>query len=319
METRKRLGDDADADDGSGEDLRGRGDREPHGGDAGAVREQPSRPARPTCRPTSSTALVAMVDKRGWQIFIHAIGDRAIRMSLDAFEHAASVNPAPARGRRHRLEHIEAVGRRRHPALRQARRHRVAAADARAARRHELRAPVRPVAGQRRPRTRTSRAWAWKSIQDAGGRLTFGSDWPVAPLDAGHGIWVVDHAERVRRRRPTRSCRCARRIDGYTRWPAYASFEEQRKGTLAAGMLADIVDARRRRVREPAGQGGRRRGGHDNLRRAGRVRAVTRGTLTERRTGLVYCGVRGGTTWNVSYGMSPSSVIVRRYLNPSTS
>jgi predicted amidohydrolase YtcJ len=30
-------------------------------------------------------------------------------------------------------------------------------------------------------------------------------------------------------------------IDGYTRWPAYASFEEQRKGTLATGMLADIV------------------------------------------------------------------------------
>ena len=53
--------------------------------------------------------LVAMVDKRGWQIFIHAIGDRAIRMSLDAFERAAAANPAPARGRRHRLEHIEAV------------------------------------------------------------------------------------------------------------------------------------------------------------------------------------------------------------------
>ena len=53
--------------------------------------------------------LVAMVDKRGWQIFIHAIGDRAIRMSLDAFERAAAANPAPARGRRHRIEHIEAA------------------------------------------------------------------------------------------------------------------------------------------------------------------------------------------------------------------
>jgi predicted amidohydrolase YtcJ len=39
--------------------------------------------------------LVAMVDKRGWQIFIHAIGDRAIRMSLDAFERAAAANPRP--------------------------------------------------------------------------------------------------------------------------------------------------------------------------------------------------------------------------------
>jgi len=50
-----------------------------------------------------------MFDKRGWQIQIHAIGDRAIRMSLDAIEKAAAANPAPARGRRHRIEHIEAV------------------------------------------------------------------------------------------------------------------------------------------------------------------------------------------------------------------
>jgi len=53
--------------------------------------------------------IVTMMDARGWQIWIHAIGDRAIRMALDAFEHAAASNPAPARGRRHRIEHIEAV------------------------------------------------------------------------------------------------------------------------------------------------------------------------------------------------------------------
>jgi hypothetical protein len=87
---------------------------------------------------------------------------------------------------------------------------------------------------------RYSRAWAWKSIQDAGGRLTFGSDWPVAPLDAGLGIWVV-----TTRKGPAseadQKLAMGEAIDGYTRWPAYASFEEQRKGTLAAGMLADIV------------------------------------------------------------------------------
>ncbi len=50
-----------------------------------------------------------MLDKRGWQVQIHAIGDRAIRMSLDAFEQATKLNPVPARGRRHRIEHIEAI------------------------------------------------------------------------------------------------------------------------------------------------------------------------------------------------------------------
>ena len=53
--------------------------------------------------------VVALLDKRGWQIFIHAIGDRGVRTALDAFEHAARPNPAPARGRRHRIEHIETI------------------------------------------------------------------------------------------------------------------------------------------------------------------------------------------------------------------
>src|SRR3954467_412373 len=183
--------------------------------------------------------LVAMVDKRGWQIFIHAIGDRAIRMSLDAFERAAAANPAPARGRRHRLEHIEAV----------------AAADIPRfgklgviASQQPMHVPLGDMNSEHPSGPwpdnvgpdRYSRAWAWKSIQGAGGRLTFGSDWPVAPLDAGLGIWVV-----ATRKGPANEADqklpMSEAINGYTRWPAYASFEERRKGTLSAGMLADIV------------------------------------------------------------------------------
>jgi len=183
--------------------------------------------------------LVAMVDKRGWQIFIHAIGDRAIRMSLDAFERAAAANAAPARGRRHRLEHIEAA----------------AAADIPRfgklgviASQQPMHVPLGDMNSEHPSgpwpdnvgAERYSRAWAWKSIQSGGGRLTFGSDWPVAPLDTGLGIWVV-----TTRKGPVnevdQKLPMSEAIDGYTRWPAYASFEEQRKGTLAAGMLADIV------------------------------------------------------------------------------
>jgi predicted amidohydrolase YtcJ len=87
---------------------------------------------------------------------------------------------------------------------------------------------------------RYARAWAWKSIQGAGGRLTFGSDWPVAPLDAGLGIWVVT-TRKGPQNEADQKLPMSEAIDGYTRWPAYASFEEQRKGTLAPGMLADIV------------------------------------------------------------------------------
>ena len=183
--------------------------------------------------------LVSMVDKRGWQLWIHAIGDRAVRMSLDAFERAAAANPAPARGRRHRLEHIETVDAADIPrfarlaVIASQQPMHVALGDMNSAH------PSGPWPDNIGPE-RASRAWAWKSIHDVGGRLTFGSDWPVAPLAPGLGLWLA-----VTRTGPANavvqavSMRDA--INGYTQWPAYASFEEKRKGTLAPGMLADVV------------------------------------------------------------------------------
>ena len=183
--------------------------------------------------------IVALMDRRGWQIQIHAIGDRAVRMTLDAFERARAANPPPARGRRHRLEHIETID----PAdIPRFGRLGVIASQQ----------PMHVVLGDMNSSKpsgpwpdnlgaeRASRAWNWKSIRDAGGRITFGSDWFVASLDPLQGIWLVT----------TRLAPAGMRdqklpvtlaIDGYTAWPAYASFEDQRKGRLAPGMLADVV------------------------------------------------------------------------------
>jgi len=183
--------------------------------------------------------VVAMLDKRGLQVQIHAIGDRAIRMSLDAFEQAQQANPAPARGRRHRLEHIEAIaeddiarfGRLGIIASQQPMH--VALGDMNQAK------PAGPWPDNIGPE-RYARAWAWRRIMAGGGRIAFGSDWPVAPLDAGQGIWLA--ATRVSLPGgPEQAMPTADVIRGYTIWPAYASFEEQRKGTLAPGMLADIA------------------------------------------------------------------------------
>ena len=189
--------------------------------------------------PADLNRVVAMVDKRGWQVMIHAIGDRAIRAALDAFEHAASVNPMPARGRRHRLEHIETIDAADIPRFAQLgvmasqQPMHVPLGDMNSAK------PSGPWPDNIGP-DRFSRAWVWKSIHDAGGRLTFGSDWPVAPLSAGLGLWVA-----TTRTGPPNAAdqrlSMSDAIKAYTSWPAYASFEDQRKGTLAAGMLADIV------------------------------------------------------------------------------
>ena len=164
--------------------------RKPDRGDACAVRRTAAAPGTPNLSPDALNRLVTMIDKRGWQILIHAIGDRAIRMSLDALRARRAVNPAPARGRRHRLEHIETVD----------------AADIPRFGRLGVIASQQPMHVQlgdmnsNQPSgpwpdnigaDRASRAWAWKSIQDAGGRITFGSDWPVAPLEPGQGIWLA--------------------------------------------------------------------------------------------------------------------------------
>lgn len=185
--------------------------------------------------------IVAMMDRRGWQIMIHAIGDAGIRMALDAYERATAANPAPPRGRRHRIEHIESVD----------------GADIPRFGKLGIIASQQPFHGNPSANQidvwagnigpdRASRAWAWKSIKDAGGRLAFGSDWPVVMMDPRVGINMAVNRTTPDGKPesgwlPEQKLPLADVIDAYTSGAAYASFDEQRKGTLARGMLADIV------------------------------------------------------------------------------
>ena len=87
---------------------------------------------------------------------------------------------------------------------------------------------------------RAARGGMWKSISDAGGRVVFGSDWPVASLDAMSRITsIVNRPPRPGGTDQRLSMTTA--IDDYTSVSAYASFAERDRGTLAPGMLADIV------------------------------------------------------------------------------
>ena len=193
----------------------------------------------PNYSPADINRTVAMMDRRGWQIQIHAIGDRGVRMTLDAYEHAMAENPPPSRGRRHRIEHVETID----------------PADIPRFGKLGIIASMQPMhvalgdmnsltpAGQwpdNLGTVRALRAWQWKRILDGGARLTFGSDWGVATLDPLPGIRLVSTRLTPPGMQDQRlSAREA--VDGYTAWPAYASFDEQRKGTLAPGMLADIA------------------------------------------------------------------------------
>jgi predicted amidohydrolase YtcJ len=202
-----------------------------------------NRPTRgmPNFTQAELNRIVTLLDKRGWQIWIHAIGDGGIRMALDAFEQASKTNPAPARGRRHRIEHIESID----------------PADIPRFGALGVIASMQPFHANPDPSfgtvwsdnigaERAARAWLWNSIAKTGGRLAFGSDWPVVTLDPRMGLQVAanrlspegepEGGSIAEERLPMTTV-----IDAYSSGAAYASFDEQRKGTLARGMLADLV------------------------------------------------------------------------------
>ncbi len=179
-----------------------------------------------------------IVDKLGLQIYTHAIGDRGVRMALDGYEAVRRVNGP--RDARHRIEHIETI----HPSDLP----RFAALGVLPSMEpiHADPATIEVWSAAIGPE-RTRLGFAWRSIEKAGGRLVFSSDWPasisVDPIRGLHNAvnrrtvtglppngWIPE--ERV-------SVETALRA--YTVNAAYASHEENRKGTLRPGMLADIV------------------------------------------------------------------------------
>jgi predicted amidohydrolase YtcJ len=182
---------------------------------------------------------VRLLDARGWQVTLVAFGDRAVHMALDALAHAVRSNAKPDRGRRHRIEGLELVDAADLP--------RFGKLDAFA-----VLAPPVPtdevieswsrLAGPER----ASRAWPAGSLASARARISLSTRWPSAPLDPMSAI----HAAVTRTSAdgspeggwsPAERITLRRAIEAFTSVPAHASFDEQRKGSLAKGMLADIV------------------------------------------------------------------------------
>ncbi|MBK9240484.1 MAG: amidohydrolase [Acidobacteria bacterium] len=183
--------------------------------------------------------VVAAYDKVGLQIQLHAIGDRAIRMALDAFEQAAKDNGTT--GRRHRVEHIEV------PALADLPRFKtlgvIASTQAMFASPDAITLTnYAPALGP----ARASRSNAFKLFDDAGAVQAFGSDYPVFTMEVMRGVhaavtrempdgtpaggWYPDHRISV-----------GAAVQHFTKDAAFASFDEADKGTLEVGKLADFA------------------------------------------------------------------------------
>ena len=187
--------------------------------------------------PDDLRAWITGADAAGLQPVVHAIGDRANHALLDLFEEAMDANGARA-DRRFRIEHAQHLSRDDIP--------RFAALgvipsmqpyhaidDGRWAEK---------VIGPERIKT----TYAFRSLLDAGARVVFGSDWFVAPPTPLEGIYAA-----VTRRTldganpdgwvPQEKITVEEALRAYTIEAAYASFEEDIKGSLTPGKLADFV------------------------------------------------------------------------------
>jgi len=93
---------------------------------------------------------------------------------------------------------------------------------------------------------RSKGTYAFRSLLDSGARVSFGSDWFVAPPSVAEGLYAAVTRATLDDRHPggwvpEQRIRVEEALRSYTVESAYALFEEKEKGRLEAGMLADLV------------------------------------------------------------------------------
>jgi len=182
--------------------------------------------------------LVSKLDKNRFRIYTHAIGDKGVRESLDAYENAANLNGK--RDARHRIEHIETVAPEDIPRFAQL--------------------GVMPSMEPIHADPGTVAVWAkaigekrlpwsfvWAEMLKTNAHLVYSSDWPACiELNPIRGIHVA-----VNRKTPDgfpeggwiseQKISMAQAMKAYTSAGAYSSFEENLKGQIKEGQLADVI------------------------------------------------------------------------------
>ncbi|MCW2308994.1 amidohydrolase [Rhodobium gokarnense] len=173
-------------------------------------------------------------DRLGLQIAVHAIGDAAVRRTLDGYAAARKANGA--RDSRHRIEHIETLDPADLPRFKEL----GVVASMQPTHAPGAYFPFEPSASLI-GRKRLGLAFAWQQLREAGARLCFASDWPVAPLDPLMGIKTALTRKPAFDGAPDERQSLDDTLAAFTRDGAWVEFAEQDKGMLRQGMLADVV------------------------------------------------------------------------------
>ena len=176
-------------------------------------------------------------DKAGLQLAVHAIGDKAIRTMLDVYTEVTKQNGARI-DRRWRIEHAQHL----HPD------------DFARFTQLGVIASVQPYhaiddgrwAEKRIGHERAKTTYAFRTLLDHGVRLAFGSDWTVAPLNPMQGLYAAVTRATLDGKNPNgwfpeQKLTVAETVEAYTMGSAYAEFQENEKGSITPGKLADLV------------------------------------------------------------------------------
>jgi predicted amidohydrolase YtcJ len=184
--------------------------------------------------PEDVERLTREVSARGFQVWVHAIGDRANTMVLDVFERVRAVGGPPSRLR---VEHAQIL----------------TPADIPRFARLGVVPSMQPThctsdmrwAGERLGPERLAGAYAWRSILDSGAYIAGGSDFPVEDANPFHGL----HAAVTRRPRegddppwqPAQRMTREEAVRSFTIWNARSIGRDADQGSLEPGKRADLI------------------------------------------------------------------------------
>jgi len=186
--------------------------------------------------PSAMRDRMLKADAAGLQLCTHAIGDQGISIILDFY--ADIVKQHGRADRRFRIEHAQHM----------------AAKDFDRFAQLGVIASVQPYhaiddgrwAEKRIGHDRASRTYAFRTFLNHGVRLAFGTDWEVAPLNPMLGLYAAVTRATLDGKNPQgwfpeQKLTVAEAVEAYTIGSAYAEFQDEEKGSLTVGKLADMV------------------------------------------------------------------------------
>ena len=183
--------------------------------------------------PEKIEELAYILAKKGFQMNTHAIGDAANEVVLNAYKKALSISPDP----RWRIEHAQVVDK----------------VDLQKFG-SKILPSVQPThatsdmewADERLGEKRVANAYTYKELLDWSGRIALGTDFPVERVNPIHTYYAAVVRKDLNGNpaggyQMDNALSRSEALKGMTKWAAYANFEEDEKGSIEVGKVADFV------------------------------------------------------------------------------